>query len=296
MTNYMSVNNGIRSVLLPGMLSGFLLLSSSAIAAPAGTLEATRLKPSVQAESGKNRPGMTYTMKSISLIYRGGKIIHNNAKQPDENDAYCMCRYPVFYGQKSSAAVNNIVDDSIAESLRLGDHKNKGESIEILSKHFLKEYESFRKKQKSELPYQFELNGKVLLNRSGIMTLGVYTTNYTGGAHGSNRTEYLVFDTESGKRLRVKDVFVKGFEKRLNQLIDTRFRRMMGLTKTERLDSEKGTLFKNSIQFNQNFALTNKGVSFLYNEYEIAAYVYGQTEVDLSYKELAGIILPGVRI
>ena len=80
------------------------------------------------------------------------------------------------------------------------------------------------------------------------------------------------------------------------QLIDTRFRRMMGLTKTERLDSEKGTLFKNSIQFNQNFALTNKGVSFLYNEYEIAAYVYGQTEVDLSYKELAGIILPGVRI
>jgi len=289
MKHHKSINKIIASVLWPLTLSYFLLLSTAAIAAPSGTPETRQLKPAVQSVMVKKSPGMTYAMKNISLIYHDGKI-YNDAKQPDENDAYCLCRYPVFYGQKSSTPVNNIIEASIAESLRLGEQKSKGESLDILTKQFLKEYDAFKKERKSELPYQFDLNGKVLLNRSGVLTLGLYTTTYTGGAHGSNHTEYLVFDTESGRRLRLQDVFVKGFEKRLNQFIDARFRKMMGLSKTERLDSEKGSLFKNSIQFNQNFALTNKGVSFLYNEYEIAAYVYGETEVDLSYKELAGIL------
>ena len=67
---------------------------------------------------------------------------------------------------------------------------------------------------------------------------------------------------------------------------------MKGLSPTERLDGEKGMLFENYIRFNSNFALTDKGVAFFYNQYEIAAYAYGTTKIDLPYRELAGILKP----
>jgi hypothetical protein len=104
-----------------------------------------------------------------------------------------------------------------------------------------------------------------------------------------------VFDIRTGRRLALEDIFAEGFEEPLNKLIDSRFRRMKGLSDTDRLDSEKGSLFENFIHFNRNFAFTGKGVSFFYNQYEIAAYAYGPTKIDLSYPELMNILNPEFR-
>ena len=47
------------------------------------------------------------------------------------------------------------------------------------------------------------------------------------------------------------------------------------------------------IGLNKNFYVTEQGIVYTYNEYEIAAYALGTTEVLLNYKDISGFMIPG---
>ncbi|ABL64813.1 DUF3298 and DUF4163 domain-containing protein [Chlorobium phaeobacteroides] len=234
---------------------------------------------------------LSYEMKRIEKFFHEGKT-------KEDRESYCKCNYPVFSGRKNAEAINNHLQQWIADSTAIAPGKNYtgSKSIETLSDNFLKEYERVRKDFPVNWPYVFMLDGSVLLNRSGLLSIDLSSYSFTGGAHGSSHTEYFVFDTLSGDRLKLKDVFEERFENALNTLIEKRYREMKGLSPSDKLNGEKGELFENFIHFNNNFALTDKGVSFLYNQYEIAARPAGTIEVDLSYGELSAILKPRFRV
>lgn len=212
--------------------------------------------------------------------------------------SYCKCCFPFFSGGAQAEFVNRIIESYIADSMAISPQEAKGmsgRSIEFLADNFLEDYGGFRKEFGSDLPYQFELTGSVPLNRRGLLTVEISWEAYTGGAHGMHHTEYLVFDMVTGRRLQPADIFIAGFETRLDQLIEAKFRQEKGLSKTERLEGEKGGLFENSIRHNGNFALTDKGITFFFNEYEIAAYAFGPAVLELSYPELRDILKPAFR-
>ena len=236
--------------------------------------------------SGLPRP-LGYEMKSIDKVYENGK-------EDGKNETYCKVSYPVFSDGDHAETINRYLLGWIADSTALSAVPGDSASITIeeFADNFFAEYEAVRKEFPVSWPYQFELTGSVLLNRPELLTVDLSYYAFTGGAHGNSHTEYFVFDTMTGKRLGLNDVFEQGFEERLNKLIDSRYRQMKGLSPTDRLDGEKGMLFENYIRFNSNFALTDKGVAFFYNQYEIAAYAYGTTKIDLPYRELAGILKP----
>lgn len=233
---------------------------------------------------------LSFEMESVEKVYEG-------AGKESENETYCRVRYPVFSDGKHAETINRYLLGWIADSTVFGSvaGDSAGITIEGLADSFFAEYDSFRKDFPVNWPYQFELDGSVLLNRSGILTVELSYYAYTGGAHGNSHTEYFVFETMTGKRLGLNDVFVEDFEKPLNKLIDSRYRQMRGLSPADRLDGEKGMLFENFIHFNENFALTDQGVSFFYNNYEITAYAFGPTKIDLSYSKLAVILSPKFR-
>jgi len=214
-----------------------------------------------------------------------------------EDFAYCKCEYPVFSGGAPAEKINATLQSWIADSTGIapGEGYSGRRSIGDLADNFLREYRRERAVRESVAGYQFDLNGSVLLNRNGLLTVSLSTQSYTGGAHGNYGTWFFVFDALSGKRLAVGDLFIAGFEDRLNRLIENRYRQMKGLSETERLDGEKGQLFENVIRFTDNLALTPEGVTFFYNIYEIAAYVCGPTEIALSYREVADILKPEFR-
>ncbi|MCF8216362.1 MAG: DUF3298 and DUF4163 domain-containing protein [Chlorobium sp.] len=228
---------------------------------------------------------LSYSMLRVEKSY-------GNRKAANEQVAYCKCEYPVFSGGTPAENINATLQSWITDSTEIapGEGYRGKRSIWDLADNFLGEYERERKERESVPAYQFDLNGSVLLNRQGVLTVSLSTQSYTGGAHGSYGTRFFVFDVRSGKRLGVEDLFIAGFEDRLNSLIDSRYRQMRGLSKTERLDGEKGRLFENGIRFNGNVALTPEGVTFFYNNYEIAAYVYGSTAIALSFRDVEDIL------
>lgn len=234
---------------------------------------------------------LNYEMERIEKFFRDGKT-------KEDRETYCTCSYPVFSGGNKADEINSHLQQWIADSTAIAPGKNYtgSRSVEMLADNFLKEYERSRKDDPVDWHYVFMLDGSVLFNRSGLLSIGLATYAFTGGAHGSNHTEYFVFDTLSGDRLKLQDVFEERFEKALNTLIDRRYREMKGLSPSDRLNGEKGELFENVIHFNNNFAFTDNGVRFVYNEYEIAPRPSGTIEVDLSYKELSAILKPRYRV
>lgn len=228
-----------------------------------------------------------YEMKRFEKLYKQGENL-------GDAETYCKVAYPVFSGGEAAGVVNTTIEAWIADSTAL--HPAEGYSgrrtPEALADNFLKDFEVYSKESGMGLPYQFELHGSVLLNNAKQLTIQLSSYAYTGGAHGMNSTTYFVFDAATGRRLFFDDLFVSGSRGSLNALIEARFREDRGLSSSDRLDGEKGGLFENRIAFTTNFALTDKGISFFYNPYEIAPYAAGPTEIELRFEDIKGLLKP----
>lgn len=214
-------------------------------------------------------------------------------RSPVHNDTYWKCEYPVFERSKAGDIINAAILKALVSRTPSPESQPAATSIEAAASAFIGECEALMQDGKEHAwPWQSETSGEVLLDRPGLLTVSLFTYSFTGGAHGMSVTQYFVFDTATGKQLRLADFFTPGFETTLDKLIERRFRQMRGLSETDPLNGEKGGLFENKITHNENFAVTGSGIRFLYNQYDIAPYAAGQITVDLSFDDLKGILKP----
>lgn len=130
--------------------------------------------------------------------------------------------------------------------------------------------------------YQQQRMMNVLYNRNNLLVLSNYIFDYSGGAHPNHVTRIRCFDIQQGKELKWEDVF-KATPNHMSALMEEHFRQTRGIQPEESL---KSVLFEDKIVPNQNFYITPGGIGFWYVPYEIAAYVYGDTEVFIPYAAL----------
>lgn len=105
-------------------------------------------------------------------------------------------------------------------------------------------------------------------------------SDYMGGAHPFSYASYTVFDMKTGEIVREND-FLDTENEDLWELL---YQRVLEGDDEESLTDED--LFELPT-FNNNFRVDDNGVTWLYNAYEIAAYVYGPIEATLTWEELA---------
>jgi hypothetical protein len=249
--------------------------------------QTTQVAGQIAGESNTSAPdSMKYEIKKFLKTYKG-------CKEDSENCSYLKMEYPVFSSGKSYKDINKFIYAFLTDSIYNIEEGRPNKTLEGLADNFLKDYESF----KNEMPdwglsYALDLVGSVVYNKNNILTVDIGYYIFTGGAHPNSFDGYFVFNTDNGKLLHPKDIFINGFESKLNKLIEKKYREYRGISDNERLDSENGMLFENKISFNDNVGLLNDGVVFYYNSYEIAAYAVGPTELKFTYRELADLLRP----
>lgn len=232
---------------------------------------------------------------SDSLKYetKNFKKTYKDCKEENEKCSYLKISYIVFDEGSAQKEINKTLDAYIIDSIFSIEGKGSNKSIDGLATAFFSDYETVKKESPDFEPtYALDINSSVEFNKSKVLSVNTGYYIFTGGAHPNTFMRYFVFNPQTGKQLKLRDVLVNGFEDKLNKLIDKKYRSNNKLKDNERLDSEKGMLFENFIKFNDNFIFTKDGVEFLYNRYEIAAYVYGEIEVKFTYKELEEILKP----
>jgi Protein of unknown function (DUF3298)/Deacetylase PdaC len=129
----------------------------------------------------------------------------------------------------------------------------------------------------------------ILFNEKDWLSVGYGTYSYGGGAHGNHATNLATYDLAQKKALALNDVFLPKYEKTLSTALVSAVRRQFNIPKNEPLTT---ALFENKIEPTTNFCITKKGILFLYNPYEIAAYAMGEIELFIPFDEVKSIVNP----
>ncbi|WP_373774746.1 DUF3298 domain-containing protein [Porphyromonas loveana] len=138
--------------------------------------------------------------------------------------------------------------------------------------------------------YVEELFGQVIYRQDSLLVYGVEIFGYTGGAHGHFFTRLFNLDLHTGKLIRLFDFLD---EKKARELTDMLWKQLMedqDVTSREALN-EMGYGTLGDLYLTDNYEITPNGISFHFNQYEIAPYAMGMIVVTLSYKDLAPYIL-----
>ena len=106
-------------------------------------------------------------------------------------------------------------------------------------------------------------------------------STYEGGAHGYHEDIALNFDTKTGKQITESDLFISGYQEKLEQKI------------LACMDKEtREMLYSDQAEPNGNFMLTDKGIYYYFNPYEIGPYSSGVISSFIPWNELAELIKP----
>ena len=139
------------------------------------------------------------------------------------------------------------------------------------------------------LNYESMQEVSVRYNERGYVILESLSYDYSGGAHGNHGSALYCLDAVNKRQLTLRDV-ITADSNQLRPLLEKNFRTQAHLTTSQPLTEY---LFENRLMPNDNFYFSDKGIGFLYNPYEIAAYALGQINVFIPYTELKQYIRPG---
>jgi hypothetical protein len=214
----------------------------------------------------------------------------NNCSPDSEGCSYIKITYEVMKSGKIKDIFNRTILDSLIKYTAMGSDTIK--TIEALFNDFIAQVNEAKKENPEYFnPWAIESVGKVENQNQKVICYTIDNYYNTGGAHPNIFLLYLNFNRETGNVFELKDLFKPGYEKKLNKLVDKQFRKDNKLKTNDDL-TQKGdiNLFENKIEFNNNFAIEKDGLTFFYNRYEIAAYVFGPIVVTIPYKDLKEII------
>ncbi len=137
--------------------------------------------------------------------------------------------------------------------------------------------------------YYTKLENSITFNKGNVLSFLVKSNVYEGGAHGSHNVYGYVLDLEKGSFMTEQQIFTENFRKDLTSIIITKILEMNDLTDPAELENE-GYDGLDNMAPNGNFIIDENGITYYFNETEIAAYVMGITKVFIPYKELTSFL------
>lgn len=235
----------------------------------------------------ENSADSTKSKKKTRVIKRVFKS-YNNCKKDAGSCTYFDLSYQVVKSGNARSTINETIQDSLLKAVNIWDNKKPADFKEA-AVNFIAEYTKSLKEQTNGSSWYLETDGRVNANRTNVLSYRITQSMYTGGAHPNSYTTFYNFDKANGNQITLSTIFGTNYESALNKIIDANFRKMKGLSATDNLQ-EKAGLFENKITYTKNFAIEKKGLRFYYNSYDIAPYVYGPTEVMVSWKDLKDVM------
>lgn len=132
-------------------------------------------------------------------------------------------------------------------------------------------------------------SSQILFNKAGLISYVVCFENYTGGAHGAHSYNNHVIDLTTGKVVTEEEIFKEDYQEELAKRLVDQITKDNGLTDAKELENI-GFFSVEEIFPNGNFMVDETGITYSFNEYEIAAYVVGLINVRLPYEAIRDLL------
>lgn len=193
--------------------------------------------------------------------------------------------YPYF--SSFSDSFNITLMDYLTNAVAYDNPESNGFTLQQMGEQFTTDFDLFQKEYgKSPMDWYFQSSVTTLLTSDTLMSFAVNTEYFTGGAHGGYSTYYVNIHPVTRKRVVLSDVLGPNYETALQAAGEKAFREIRAINTEESL-AENGFEFRDGIfHLNDNYGFTPDGVVFFFNNYEIAPYALGPTEILIPYVEL----------
>jgi hypothetical protein len=133
-----------------------------------------------------------------------------------------------------------------------------------------------------------EMNGICVYNSKGIVDFYFSRYYYNGGAHGINGSTYICLDVKEKKVWRLQDVLAVDIPK-ISALLEAEARKQFALKPTDTLSF---TLSVDTSPVTGSIIISDRGITFHYDPYDIACYAMGDVSLYLSYTQLGEMLKP----
>ncbi len=117
----------------------------------------------------------------------------------------------------------------------------------------------------------------IAFNQDDIISYTVSFENYTGGAHGAHSYNNHVVNLKTGKPITEEEIFVDNYQDNLARILVDQIAKQNNVSDAKELENI-GFFSVDEIFPNGNFLVDETGITYSFNEYEIAAYVVGVHE------------------
>ena len=250
-------------------------------------LSACNLDEGNKQKVGINSDTLAFTYDTIK--YRAPDC----GNKADSACSVALIIYPKFISQK-------VLNDTLAQKLMSAGfnspEKKPDTSLQSFADNFIKGYVKDNPKQYSpEMFYTLNITADSVRQYPGLTTLRIDGYIYQGGAHGASSTTFVNWDTKNNRPVKLSDILINGYSEKLSVVGEAIFRKQEKLSDTSSLAHDY--FFKdNRFALNENYHITQLGIRFLYNQYEIKPYAAGTTQLLIPYENIKSLLRPNTVI
>lgn len=168
--------------------------------------------------------------------------------------------------------------------------KNSNVSEEDIKQRYQEIFDTLKQELQKEPAIGREEDQSVAYigQRHNIAQFEMIRESYTGGAHGFDHTQYLVYDLMKKSRIKLNDVIPPNKQAILKEKLFEAYKYYSKENDLIRARKTDMTDFRVS----DNFYFDNGVIVFSYPLYELAPYALGETKLELSYYTLEELLTP----
>jgi len=234
--------------------------------------------------SADNQTGISSTLDTLPYRYESyavhSKHVIDNEDRKDTT--YFKAFYPIF----EEVEINKLISRQLTAN---GNPDTQYNSVQEEAAAFIENFDDFIKKDEYPRAWHTELNAKVIQNTTDYLALSLDVSNYTGGAHGNYATLFFNYDAAKKDTIGLERIIPSSKQGELTNIAERIFRKQEGIDSGQALD-ESYFFEDNLFHLNTNFTLSQKGLLFLYNVYEIKPYAAGTTELLIPYEQIDSLM------
>jgi len=239
-----------------------------------------------QVKDQENLENQTLPKDTALLISGKDSILISKKKVIDKWDKEWSCVVYQFYNEALPLenwqyAINLNIRKSLYRS------ENQAEySAPLSQKQIRQSLEAFKKEARQDDITVWSMLDSFIIDdqHAGFACLKSYAASSTGGAHGMYGESYFYVDKTTGKELHLKDFLHTNAA--MLKAAESSFRKTVGIPQSKPFDQTEYS-FGGKFYLPDNFKITQKGITFSYNPYEVSNWANGIVEFTMTKAQLA---------
>jgi hypothetical protein len=233
---------------------------------------------------------------SISVLF-SEEVVEEESAACGKDSSRCtrvVLQFPMV--TKAAPAVQKRINDTLeVHVMRLfspiSDEDSGSAYIETpeeAAEEFVAVYEDFLVEEPDYTQAWYaEVEGQLLFRNSNLATVKLECSTYTGGAHPLYYVDLITFGLQDGEVVDLNDLIA---DKTVLMALAEKYFRQARELEAEQSLQDAGFFWDGNFALPRNMGLTEKGLYLFYNQYEVAPYAAGPTELVIPFEELKPIL------